>query len=200
MEKNVLRSSKTTRPPAPESEAVLVGKARGGDLAAFDELVRAHYERIYATAYHLVGNHEDAEDLAQECFVKAHGALRWYRGEGTFLGWLRRILVHLVRDRYRRDSRRPTSAPLAESEGPIVRRSPLAEVKGRELQLLVAEGLRRLPDHLRIALVLRTLDGLDYEDVSRATGVTAATARTQVMKARRALRRILEPHLEEGEQ
>ncbi len=197
MERHVLKSSKSTRSPAPDSEAALVDKARGGDLAAFDELVRAHYERIYATAYHLVGNHEDAEDLAQECFVKAHGALRWYRGEGAFLGWMRRILVHLVRDRYRRDSRRPTTAPL--TEGPIVQRGPLAEVKSRELQLLVAEGLRRLPDHLRIALVLRTLDGLDYEEVSRATGVTLATARTQVMKARRALRRILEPHLEEGE-
>ncbi len=75
---------------------------------------------------------------------------------------------------------------------------PLAEAGAREFQRLVAEGLQRLPDHLRIALVLRTLDGLDYDEVSRATGVTPATARTQVIKARRSLERFLAPYLEGG--
>ncbi len=177
-----------------------MGKARGGDAAAFDDLVRAHYDRIYSTAFHLLGNHEDAEDLAQECFVKAHAALRWYRGGGVLFAWLRTILVHLARDRFRLESRRPARTSLEmdalDQEGGGVSAEPSAEVGAREFQMLLAEGLRRLPDHLRIALVLRTLDGLEYEEVARSTGVTPATVRMQVMKARRVLERFLAPYLE----
>ncbi|MEW6073538.1 MAG: RNA polymerase sigma factor [Planctomycetota bacterium] len=198
MERIVLRPPRT-RPLVPAEEEALVARARGGEPAAFDALVRAHYARIRSTAFHLLGNPEDAEDLAQECFVRAHGALRWYRGEAGLFAWLRTILVHLARDRFRRERRRPAPGPLSGAAEPAVDRGPLVEAGARELVQLVAEGLRRLPDPLRIAFVLRALDGLDYEEVARATGVRPATARTQVMKARRALERFLGPYLAEGE-
>jgi RNA polymerase sigma-70 factor, ECF subfamily len=205
METIISRTHPPTRSLTSEEETRLVERAREGDTAAFDQLVRSHYERSYATAFHLVGNHEDAEDLAQECFVRAFRSLRWYRGRGVLQAWLRRILVHLARDRFRRRSRRPVAVRLSEATelseagGPAMQRGPLIELRGKELRLLVAEGLRRLPDHLRIPLVLRTLERLEYREVARATGVTAATSRTQVMKARRALERFLAPYLEGGD-
>jgi RNA polymerase sigma-70 factor (ECF subfamily) len=174
-----------------------VERARHGDARAYDGLVREHYARVFATAFHLVGNHEDAEDLAQECFVRAHRSLSWYRGTGSFSGWLRRIVVHLVRDRFRAAARRPSTSAGAVLDELASERGPAADAGARELQRALREAIDRLPEHLRVALVLRTLEGLDYDAIASATGVTPATARTQVMKARRALERLLAPLLEE---
>lgn len=200
-----------------EVEARRIEAARGGDREAFDGLVRDHYGPVYATAFRLIGNHEDAEDLAQECFARAYGALAWYRHDGPFAAWLRRIVVHLAHDRFRAAGRRPEShgvplepgrraaraehsatSPRGEREPALAAGlTPASQAGAQELTRLLGEALRRLPAHLRIPLVLRTLEGLDYDEIARATGVTPATARTQVMKARRALRRLLAPYLRE---
>ena len=154
--------------------------------------------RAVATACHLVGNREDAEDLVQEAFVKAHRGLASFRGEGSFAGWLRRILVHLARDRFRRVEREPVLASLAAAAGHTSGPDPGAEVRGKELARLVAEAVRALPENQRLALVLRTQDGLGYDEVAEALGITPATARTQVMKARRTLATRLSRHLGGG--
>src|SRR5438128_1414175 len=80
--------------PAPESESALVARAKRGDLSAYDELVKRYQERIYATIYHMTSNHEDANDLAQESFVKAYRALKSFKGGSTFYTWLYRIAVN----------------------------------------------------------------------------------------------------------
>ncbi len=180
------------------AEARRIGAAQRGAPGAFDELVRDHYARVYACAFRLVGNHEDAEDLAQECFVRAHGALAWYRGQGSLSGWLRRIVVHLAHDRFRAAGRRPEDGALPLERGELTA-EPSSQAGAQELARVLDEALRRLPAHQRIPLVLRTLEGLDYEEIASVTGVTPATARTQVMKARRALRRLLAPYLREDE-
>src|SRR5881394_2005186 len=83
--------------PAPEpapDEMVLVRRARHGDLEAYDELVRRYQERIYATVYHMTANHEDANDLAQEAFIKAFQALKSFKGGSSFYTWVYRIAVN----------------------------------------------------------------------------------------------------------
>ncbi len=170
-------------------EGVLVDRARQGERSAFDELVRGFYARVYGTAFHLVRNHEDAEDLAQECFVRAHGGLAHYRGEGSFLGWLRRILLHLVRDRIRQQQRRPQRTSLTEIAS--VKESPEQELTSREVGRRVADAIEALPENLRISILLRTQEGWSYDELATATGVTPQTARTRVMKARKELRRSL---------
>ncbi len=186
-------ASETPASSASTEELALVERAQAGDAQAYDALVRRHYPAIHATSFHLVGNPEDAEDLAQECFVRACRSLHWYRGDGAFGGWLRRILVHLARDRYRARGRHPANESIEAERAAAPGVGPVRELGRREFARLLAEAVQRLPVHLRIPLVLRTLDGLDYEAVSRATGVKAATARTQVMKARRELQRWLGP-------
>src|ERR1700686_2089667 len=84
----------TGSPPPPPDEAVLVSRARQGDLGAYDELVRLYQERIYATVYHMTANHEDANDLAQESFIKAHQALKTFKGGSSFYTWVYRIAVN----------------------------------------------------------------------------------------------------------
>ena len=193
------RPSTLQRPPEPSlDERSLVARAKAGDLDAYDRLFRAYYPRIYATAFHLVGNHEDAEDLAQDGFVRAHASLEWHRSEGSFLPWLRRIVVHLARDRFRAAGRRPSSAPLPLEVPARPQHGPQAELTRQEFGRILADAVAELPEHLRIALVLRTMDGLEYAEIAEATGVTPATARTQVMKGRRALHRRLSKYLDGG--
>jgi RNA polymerase sigma-70 factor (ECF subfamily) len=177
-------------------EATLVERARSGDRSAYDALVRRHFGAVYRMLHRLIGNAEDAEDLAQECFVRAHGALSWYRSEAPFEAWLRRIALHLARDHFRRRSLR--SARQTEELEFVPDRPeqrPESEVGRRELSARLAAAIERLPERLRTPLVLRALEGLEYEDVGRATGVTPATARTQVMQARKRLLRALAPWL-----
>jgi len=178
------------------SEATLVRQARSGDRAAFDALVRRHFAAVYRMLHRLVGNHEDAEDLAQECFVRAWGALAWYDGNAPLGAWLRRIALHLGRDHHRRRGRRPTSSAdtLAALPDPTGS-GPSVELGHRELGARVAAGIEGLPERLRAPFVLRVLEGLEYDDVGRATGVTPATARTHVMQARKRLARWLAPWL-----
>jgi RNA polymerase sigma-70 factor (ECF subfamily) len=177
----------------PETELGRTKRARAGERSAREELLRAHYARVHATAFRLLGNPEDAEDLAQECFVRAFRSLAFYRGEGSFAGWLRRILVHLVQDRYRALGKRPQPALLpSELAGG---REPHGELEERELGRLLSEALLALGAPQRIALLLRTREGLEYEEIADLTGVTPATARTRVMKARKTLARLLRPYL-----
>src|SRR5512140_3902163 len=80
--------------PEPPDEMALVQRARQGDLGAYDDLVRRYQERIYATIYHMTSNHEDANDLAQEAFIKAFQALRSFKGGSSFYTWVYRIAVN----------------------------------------------------------------------------------------------------------
>ena len=187
-------------PGLPESprrgELAQVEAARGGDRAAQSELLRRHYALIHATAFRLLGNHEDAEDLAQECFVRAFRSLAFFRGQGSFAGWLRRIVVHLAQDWYRSRGRRV--APVGLPEELAGGREPHGVIEGRELRVTLADALEALGATLRVALLLRTREGLEYEAIAELTGVTPETARTRVMKARKHLMRMLGPYLDES--
>src|ERR1051325_11733865 len=77
-----------------EDERQLVRRAKGGDMDAYDDLIRRYQERIYATIYHMTANHEDANDLAQETFIKAHQALKSFKGDASFYTWVYRIAVN----------------------------------------------------------------------------------------------------------
>jgi RNA polymerase sigma-70 factor (ECF subfamily) len=181
---------------APELE--LVRRARDGDRAAFDGLVRAHFKRVYAFTHRLIRSHEDAEDLAQECFVRAWRALPHYREEAAFATWLCRIALHLAQDHRRSGARRAIAIPV-EPETPASAASSPAEALTRgEMAQEVAAALDRLPARLRAALVLRTIEGREYDEVAEITGVKSTTARTQVMQARKLLQRALAPWLSRG--
>jgi len=189
---------------APAALARLVERAREGDRAAGDRLVRAFAAEVYGLLYRIVGNHEDAEDLTQETFVRALGSLALYRAEGPFGGWLGRIALHLGRDHQRRRGRGPARVSLqavdAERQAaPATDRDGPTGGEFGELQRRLSEALQRLPVPLRAALALRVLQGREYDDVAATLGVRPATARTHVMKARRLLQRWLAPWLDTRE-
>ncbi|MCA8978634.1 MAG: sigma-70 family RNA polymerase sigma factor [Planctomycetes bacterium] len=180
----------------PVSDEQLIAEARAGDRAAYDALARRHFQRVHALLFRLVGNHEDAEDLTQECFVKAHRSLGWYRSECSFATWLYRIAVHLSRDHYRKRSRRGKVASLSELQEaqngpPSPRCGPRELAVQHEFEGILRDALDTLPHRLRAALVLRTLEGLEYDEIAEVLGIQPGTARVHVMKARRQLARLL---------
>jgi RNA polymerase sigma-70 factor (ECF subfamily) len=176
---------------AATQEPVLIARARTGDRQAYGELVELHFTRVYSLLYRTIGNHEDAEDLAQETFVRAWAALARFREESSFPTWIARIALHLATDHARaRGLRR--SAPLEEREpAAAADEGPEARSAEDELARSLARALGELPPRLRLALVLRVLEGREYAEVAELTGVRAATARTQVMQARALLARAL---------
>ena len=196
-----MRVLNPSRPPLAldaTREAAWVERARAGDQQAFDDLVRAHFARVYSLLFRLVGNHEDAEDLAQDCFIKAQRSLGLYRAQSRFSTWLYRIAVSLSRDHHRRRARRmgTLEAPAEVPEPRGRAGGPPEELQRRELALALRQGLSRLPHRLRAALVMRTQEGLAYEEIARVLDITPHTARVQVMKDRRRLERHMRPWIE----
>ena len=179
-----------------EREAELLRRARAGERAAFEQLAREHFRGVYALLFRLAGNHEDAEDLAQECFLRAWKALGTVRDGEALSPWLRRIALHLARDHFRVRARRGANQPIAEDDRAGRGRGPGEQLGDRELMRALRAALDRLPQRLRAPLFLRVLEGLEYDDVAREVGVRPATARTQVMQARKLLLRWLGPWLE----
>jgi len=172
-------------------EAGLLARARAGDRQAYGALVELHFTRVYSLLHRTTGNHEDAEDLAQEAFVRAWAALARFREQSSFSTWIARIALHLATDHARARALR-RSTPLGEHE-PADAGAPsgLARAGEAELAAAAARALDALPPRLRLALVLRVLEAREYGEVAELTGVRPATARTQVMQARALLARAL---------
>lgn len=187
-------------PVGRSDEHRLVAQAQSGDRKAFDSLVRHHFADVYSLLFRLVGNHEDAEDLAQETFVRGYRSLAFFKAEGRFGAWLGRIALHLARDHHRRRQRGPFVPGLDPGDldpGDLDHGSaepgPVRELTRKELVALLGEAVGGLPRNLRAALVMRVLEGREYEEVAEVTGMTPGTVRTQVMKARRLLLRAIAP-------
>jgi RNA polymerase sigma-70 factor (ECF subfamily) len=192
--------------PPLEREAPFLARARHGDRAAFDELVLLHYAAVHAFLLRQTRSTPEAEDLAQETFVRAWRSLASFDAQRPLAAWLTRIAWHLFLDRERvrarRGSMRSLDAPDARSaraiEAPAPSASdPRAQQHERELDAALDAAVARLPEPLRLAFVLRVLEGRAYDEVAAIAGVKPATARTHVAAARERLERALAPYLED---
>lgn len=174
---------------------MLVRRSQRGDNAAFEELVRQYQDKIYALSYHLSGNQADAEDLAQEAFVKAFYALRGFRNEADFGTWMHRITVNLWINVRRRE--KPTVSldePVRTGEGEVQRElaaaahEPQEVLEHKEFQCFVQRALRELSREHRVVLVLREMQGYSYEDIARVLGCSLGTVKSRINRARAALK------------
>lgn len=166
-------------------DAELVRAARGGDLAAFGDLVQRHQKSLVASALHLVGDAEDAEDVAQESFVQAFRSLRKLREPDRFRPWLygilRRVsLKHVSRHR---------AAVVVSHEQAVSAQIIADPCNGRDTALLAE--LRRLPTTYREVLAARYLQGLSYREIAQVLGTSEGNIRIRCLRARRQLRQML---------
>lgn len=166
-------------------DPTLLARARSGDLDAFDTLVRAHQDRVYTLTYRITGNHEDAADAAQDAFVKAYEGLPRFRGDAAFSTWLHRIAANAALDLVRR---RPAASPVELPLNHPAPGGPESEAARREVNRRVQAALAVLPVDFRIAVVLRDLQGLSYEEVARILRVPIGTVRSRISRGREILR------------
>jgi len=173
------------------SDRELVDRARSGDPDAFGQIVRRYQRRIHRLAMHLVRNDAEAEDVAQETFIRAYRALGRFDGRSEPYTWLYRIAVNLSLNALRARKSRRTTSP---SEDPRIaalvldRESPLdipADAAQRQLYTALAQGIDELSDTLRTTLVLVCVDGRSHEEASAILGAPEGTIAWRVHEARR---------------
>ena len=172
-------------------------KARSGDTAAFEALVTANEKFVYTIAYRLLGNQQDAEDAAQEAFLRAYTSLSTFRGDSRFSSWLYRLTANVCTDMLRR--RRGTVVSLrvdddgedTELDIADTRFDPQDELERKELRQKVSEALQSLPEHYRSVIVMRELGGHSYEEIGRQLSLDSGTVKSRIFRARKKLCEIL---------
>jgi RNA polymerase sigma-70 factor (ECF subfamily) len=191
-------------PPAAVDEELLVRQARRGDLEAYDELVRRHQERIYATIYHMTANHEDANDLAQESFIKAFQALKSFKGGSSFYTWLYRIAVNktinFLKQRKNRMHMSLNDLDLNAEHDPdllalISDNTPRRAAGLTELQEKLNEALLKLSEPHRLVVVLHDVQGQSHEEIAKIMDCNIGTVRSRLFYARQQLQASLSDYL-----
>jgi RNA polymerase sigma-70 factor (ECF subfamily) len=194
--------------PSPEQveEIALVARAREGDLNAYDDLIRRYQERIYATIYHMTSNHEDANDLAQESFLKAYQALKSFKGGSSFYTWLYRIAVNktinFLKQRKNRQHLSLNDLDFNAEHDPdlvalVSEKTPRRDAGLTELQQKLNEALLKLSEPHRLVVVLHDVQGLSHEEIAKVMECNIGTVRSRLFYARQQLQAILADYLKE---
>jgi len=191
--------------PATADDMSLVSRSRRGEMAAYDELVRRYQERIYATMYHMTSNHEDANDLAQESFIKAYQALKTFKGDSSFYTWLYRIAVNkainFIKQRRNRISMSLNDLDVQVEHDPdlvalISHKTPRREAGLAELQEKLNAAILKLSEQHRAVVVLHDIQGLPHEEIAETMGCNVGTVRSRLFYARQQLQGLLAEYLE----
>lgn len=172
----------------------LVARTQQGDKQAFDLLVRKYQHKVVKLVSRYV-NHADAQDVAQEAFIKAFRAMKGFKGNSAFYTWLYRISINTAKNYLVARSRRPASQDIdvadAEAFGYADRFSeqdtPEALLESEEIRNAVLDSIENLPEDLRTAIMLRELEGMSYEEIAQAMDCPVGTVRSRIFRARAAV-------------
>ena len=200
-------SSDAPRPAATTNrveEDAFVARAQQGDLAAYDELVRRYQERIYATLYHMTSNHEDANDLAQESFIKGYQALKSFKGGSSFYTWVYRIAVNktlnFLKSRKNRSMMSLNDLDFDAEKDPdlvalISDKTPRRDAALAELQKKLNEAMLKLSEQHRLVVTLHDVQGLAHEEIAEVMECNVGTVRSRLFYARQQLQGYLADYL-----
>ncbi len=187
------------------SDRELVDWSRGGDMAAYDELIRRYQERVYSTIYHMTSNHEDAADLVQEAFVKAWQALGRFKGDSSFYTWIYRIAVNRTLNFLKSRKNRVIKLSLSDLDAGvendpelvalISNQTPRRNVNLAELQEKLNEALQQLSETHRTVVVMHDIQGLPHDEIAQMLDCNPGTVRTRLFYARKQLQGILADYL-----
>jgi len=203
-ESRVKEASATTPEAVRVEDSTLVRAVQGGDIAAYDELVRRYQERVYATIYHMTSNHDDASDLAQETFIKAYQALKSFKGDSSFYTWVYRIAVNktinFLKQRKNRTNLSLNDMDLnAENDPDLVAltsdRTPRRDVSLTELQEKLNAAMQKLSEIHRLVVTLHDVQGLSHEEIGKIMDCNVGTVRSRLFYARQQLQAYLSDYL-----
>jgi len=186
-------------------DAELVARVQRGDKKAFDLLVLKYQRKILRLLGRMIRDPAEIEDVAQEAFIKAYRALPQFRGESAFYTWLYRIAVNTARNWLASAGRRPSAPNAIETEdGETFNETdnltdistPESMVASREIAETVNAVIEELPEELRMAIVLREIEGMSYEDIAQSMDCPIGTVRSRIFRAREAIATRLRPLLD----
>ena len=185
------------------TDQILVERVQAGEKAAFDLLVKRYQHKVIGLIGRYVQDHSEALDVAQETFIKAYRALDNFRGESAFYTWLYRIATNTAKNYLVTRSRRPPGTDVdiddvlqAESETELRDiETPENSLYRDELFSVMASALEALPEELRVAITLRELEGMSYEEIAVVMDCPIGTVRSRIFRARDAIDKELKPLL-----
>ena len=179
------------------SDEDLVRRSKNNDLQAFEELICRYERKIYNIAYRMMGNYEDANDIAQEAFLRAFQALNGFRGDASFSTWLCRIVTNLCRDELRKRYRFSVESldeEICLSEGEVKKQIPSSNpgpeeiYERQELQQRLQDLLMTLSPEFRLAIVLRDIQGLTYQEIAEQMECSMGTVKSRISRGRNYLK------------
>jgi RNA polymerase sigma-70 factor (ECF subfamily) len=165
-----------------------------GDESAFKSLVVRHKEKVRNIIYLNLNNSEAADDVAQDVFITVYKNLKNFRFESQFTTWLYRITINKCKDHLRKVKIRSIFSPIKESEEQI---GYLPNHENSDIANIVQEAISKLPDKLRIPLVLKDMEGLSYQEIAESVQCEIGTVKSRIFRAREGLRNILKPYEQE---
>jgi len=198
--------------PAPEEtveieeidDLELVRRAQKEDMRAYDVLVRRYQERVYGTVYHMTSNHEDANDLTQETFIKAFRVLKSFKGDSSFFTWIYRIAVNKTIN-FLKQRKNRTQISLndvdfnAENDPDLVAlvsdKTPRRDLSLSELQEKLNAAMLKLSEHHRMVVTLHDVQGLSHEEIGQIMDCNVGTVRSRLFYARQQLQGHLSDYL-----
>ncbi len=205
----LIRILRHERHPQGGGDAGGIGADEVAGLPSFESLLQTYHRRVYNLLFRLVGNADDAADLTQETFVRAYRAYPRFRGEQSAVyPWLCQIAVNAGKNKFKEQSRRNAREVMSLDESPgdsdsgIQREfgddsaDPMGLVQKQELESKIQEAIQALPVEYRTVVVLRDMNGLSYQEVADAAGLSMDVVKTRLFRARGMLRRRLAAYLE----
>ncbi len=180
-------------------DQALVRAAQSGDMAAFEQLVARHRDKVYARAYSMMRNEEEAIDLSQEAWVKGWQRLGQFHGESSFGTWMTRVVINLCLDQIRRQKRQRAESleTINEEQGgverqmPVVTVNPTAGLERGELRQRIDRALGQLSYEHRTVLVLHEFEELEYKEIAKVMDCSIGTVMSRLFYARRKLAALL---------
>ncbi|SDJ00150.1 MULTISPECIES: RNA polymerase sigma factor RpoE [Ferrimonas] len=188
----------------PNSDQQLVERVQQGDKQAFNLLVMKYQHKVANLISRYVKNQGDVADVAQEAFIKAYRALPNFRGESAFYTWLYRIAVNTAKNYLVSQGRRPPASDVDAEEAEFYDgadalredASPERQLLSEEIKKVVFNTIETLPEELRVAITLRELEGMSYEEIATVMECPVGTVRSRIFRAREAIDKRIQPLLE----
>jgi len=181
-------------------DSLLIKKIQGGDMAAFDQLVIKHKDKLFNMVFWFLGDYQEANDCAQEIFIKVFKGIKRFRFESSFSTWLYRIAINTCKNRLKSSAYRwkmrtvPLENPDSSKEGNRSYEiqngspSPANELEKKEKIMRIQKAVNSLPQEQNRIIVLRDIQGLSYQEISDITGLKLGTVKSRLARARMELR------------
>jgi RNA polymerase sigma-70 factor (ECF subfamily) len=182
------------------SEQILLERSKAGDIAAFEMLVEAYQKKIFNLAFRMIGNYDDAGDLAQEALIRVYKSIAGFKEQSSFSTWIYRITTNVCLDEIRKRKNKKVLSLDEEihvEDGEMQRQiesdDPLPEevFEREELRQIVGDAIASLPEEQRTVLTLRDLQGLSYEEIADILDCPGGTVKSRINRARQALKNVL---------